>query len=232
MCFFLLHVHSLHCFLTPCPLSSLFSHFMSTLFIVFSLHVHFLHCFLTPCPHYSLFSHSMSTLFVFSLTPCPRSSFLLTPCPVSSFLLTPCPLFVFSLHVISLHSLSHSMSTLFVFPHSMTDFFVFSHSMSTLFFVFSPNDHSLSFSSLHVHSPFISAVLVGNTDTRHYLRFTHNVYRFSPTFMLPGDEKRFHGRNERISKKNYEQVIYFYYNVMRNADEPFSPTVPHHGGEL
>jgi carboxypeptidase PM20D1 len=37
--------------------------------------------------------------------------------------------------------------------------------------------------------------------------------------MFPGDEKRFHGINERISIKNYEQAINFYYHVIVNADQ-------------
>lgn len=75
-------------------------------------------------------------------------------------------------------------------------------------------------------------VLVGNTDTRHYLPFTHNVYRFSPTFMFPDDIARFHGINERISTKNYEQAINFYHHLILNADEAQLPPLHQHGDEL
>lgn len=75
-------------------------------------------------------------------------------------------------------------------------------------------------------------VLVANTDTRHYLHFTHNVYRFSPTFMYPGDISRFHGINERISKKNYEQTMNFYHHLILNADEPQLPPLHQHNVEL
>ncbi|XP_052781176.1 N-fatty-acyl-amino acid synthase/hydrolase PM20D1.2-like isoform X3 [Mya arenaria] len=61
--------------------------------------------------------------------------------------------------------------------------------------------------------------MIGNTDTKHYLRMTHNVYRFSPTVMYPPDVKRFHGDNERISIKNYEQAVNFYYHLMVNANK-------------
>ncbi|GFS21878.1 N-fatty-acyl-amino acid synthase/hydrolase PM20D1.1 [Elysia marginata] len=62
-------------------------------------------------------------------------------------------------------------------------------------------------------------IMVGNTDTIHYLNFTGDVYRFSPTHMFPGDPERFHGINERMSVKNYEQVINFFYHLIRNADQ-------------
>ncbi|KAK7102398.1 N-fatty-acyl-amino acid synthase/hydrolase PM20D1.2-like [Littorina saxatilis] len=75
-------------------------------------------------------------------------------------------------------------------------------------------------------------VMIGNTDTRHYLQFTHNVYRFSPTFMFPDDLPRFHGINERISKKNYEQAINFYHHLILNADEPALPPLHKHSSEL
>merc|ERR1712173_469917 len=45
--------------------------------------------------------------------------------------------------------------------------------------------------------------LMANTDTRHYLNFTSNIYRFSPAFITPNDTNRFHGINERISVHNF-----------------------------
>ncbi|XP_012935587.1 N-fatty-acyl-amino acid synthase/hydrolase PM20D1.2 [Aplysia californica] len=75
----------------------------------------------------------------------------------------------------------------------------------------------------------VPGIMIGNTDTKYYLPFTHNVYRFSPTHMFPGDPERFHGINERISVKNYEQVINFYYHLIRNSDQAgVSPTHPPH----
>ncbi|XP_046355018.2 N-fatty-acyl-amino acid synthase/hydrolase PM20D1-like [Haliotis rufescens] len=63
-------------------------------------------------------------------------------------------------------------------------------------------------------------VMIGNTDTRHYINLTNNIYRFSPTYMYPEDLARFHGDNERISVKNYEQAINFFYHLIQNADKP------------
>ncbi|XP_052284968.1 N-fatty-acyl-amino acid synthase/hydrolase PM20D1.2-like isoform X2 [Dreissena polymorpha] len=73
--------------------------------------------------------------------------------------------------------------------------------------------------------------MIGNTDTHHYLRMSSNVYRFSPTVMYPGDTQRFHGDNERISVKNYEQAVNFYYHVMVNANKG-KINLSHSHGEL
>ena len=75
----------------------------------------------------------------------------------------------------------------------------------------------------------VPGIMVGNTDTRFYLNFTCNVYRFAPTHMFPGDPERFHGINERISEVNYGQVINFFYHLIRNCDQAkVSSTHKHH----
>ena len=56
-----------------------------------------------------------------------------------------------------------------------------------------------------------------------------NIYRFSPTVMWPEDVLRFHGDNERMSIKNYEQVVNFYYHLMMNADKASVIPVHKHG---
>lgn len=78
----------------------------------------------------------------------------------------------------------------------------------------------------------VPGVMIGNTDTVHYIQFAKNIYRFSPTFMFPEDMKRFHGNNERISVQNYEQVINFYYHLLVNADEGTLPPFHKHNDEL
>ena len=65
----------------------------------------------------------------------------------------------------------------------------------------------------------VSGTMIGNTDTRHYLKLTKNIYRFSPTFMYPDDLKRFHGVNERISPNNYEEAVNFFYHLIINSDK-------------
>lgn len=60
------------------------------------------------------------------------------------------------------------------------------------------------------------ALMVAATDSKHYQELTKNIYRFSPLY-LPNDEiNGFHGTNERISKKSYQQLIRFYIQLIKN----------------
>ncbi|XP_076023202.1 N-fatty-acyl-amino acid synthase/hydrolase PM20D1.2-like [Genypterus blacodes] len=61
-------------------------------------------------------------------------------------------------------------------------------------------------------------ICIGNTDSRHFKELTDDIYRFAPTWFKPGDSKRFHGINERISKKNYEELVLFYFDLIQNCD--------------
>uniref|UniRef100_A0A6Q2YYU0 Peptidase M20 dimerisation domain-containing protein n=1 Tax=Esox lucius TaxID=8010 RepID=A0A6Q2YYU0_ESOLU len=69
-------------------------------------------------------------------------------------------------------------------------------------------------------------ICIGNTDSRHYTDLTKDIYRFAPTWFRPGDAQRFHGINERISKKNYEELVGFYFNLIQNCDIKDLPS-PH-----
>ncbi|XP_037090200.1 N-fatty-acyl-amino acid synthase/hydrolase PM20D1-like [Pollicipes pollicipes] len=62
------------------------------------------------------------------------------------------------------------------------------------------------------------AVMVANTDTRHYLHLTDNVYRFNPIVLRPDQLGMFHGNDERISVENYHNCIRFYYRLMKNME--------------
>nr|CAD7198242.1 unnamed protein product [Timema douglasi] len=64
----------------------------------------------------------------------------------------------------------------------------------------------------------VPAVFIANTDTRWYLSFTSNLYRFLPTVILPSDVNRYHGNNERISIHHYYKAVSFYYRLIKNAD--------------
>uniref|UniRef100_A0A674BR72 Peptidase M20 domain containing 1 n=1 Tax=Salmo trutta TaxID=8032 RepID=A0A674BR72_SALTR len=70
---------------------------------------------------------------------------------------------------------------------------------------------------------------IGNTDSRHYTDLAKDIYRFAPTWIKPGDTQRFHGINERISKKNYEELVVFYFNLIQNCDIKELPS-PHGAG--
>ena len=45
-----------------------------------------------------------------------------------------------------------------------------------------------------------------------------DISRFTPAFTTKNDLSRFHGYDERISLKNYVQVVEFYYRLIRNSD--------------
>ncbi|KAF2073067.1 hypothetical protein CYY_005622 [Polysphondylium violaceum] len=64
-------------------------------------------------------------------------------------------------------------------------------------------------------------IMVANTDTRWYWEFTSNIYRFCPMLIQNSDLTRFHGIDERISTKNYHQLVDFYYHLIRNGDKKF-----------
>ena len=60
--------------------------------------------------------------------------------------------------------------------------------------------------------------VIGATDSRHYVKLSKNIYRFSPVWIRPEDIRRIHGANERISVENYEQIVRFYYQLIRNSE--------------
>uniref|UniRef100_A0A665VNH3 Peptidase M20 dimerisation domain-containing protein n=1 Tax=Echeneis naucrates TaxID=173247 RepID=A0A665VNH3_ECHNA len=72
-------------------------------------------------------------------------------------------------------------------------------------------------------------VCIGNTDSRHFSDLTRNIYRFKNKFFL---FFRFHGINERISKKNYEELVEFYFSLIQNCDIKNVPEAHSSGHEL
>ncbi|CAL8319261.1 unnamed protein product [Merluccius merluccius] len=61
-------------------------------------------------------------------------------------------------------------------------------------------------------------ICVANTDSRHYKDLAADIYRFAPIWAKAGDAQRIHGINERISKKNYEDMVGFYFTLIQNCD--------------
>ncbi|XP_048467888.1 N-fatty-acyl-amino acid synthase/hydrolase PM20D1 [Rhincodon typus] len=59
---------------------------------------------------------------------------------------------------------------------------------------------------------------IANTDTRHYQKLTKELYRFIPMILKQEDVTRVHGVNERISVKNYEEIVKFYFRLLQNSD--------------
>lgn len=63
-------------------------------------------------------------------------------------------------------------------------------------------------------------LLVGSTDTPHYLHLTDNSFRFQPLRVTSEDVPRFHGTNERIAIDNYADIIRFYVRLLCNDGVP------------
>ncbi|XP_067913450.1 N-fatty-acyl-amino acid synthase/hydrolase PM20D1-like isoform X1 [Heterodontus francisci] len=59
---------------------------------------------------------------------------------------------------------------------------------------------------------------IAGTDTKHYQKLTRQLYRFIPMILNEEDLTRIHGVNERISVKNYEEIVQFYFHLMQNSD--------------
>ncbi|HEV8580738.1 MAG TPA: M20 family peptidase [Thermoanaerobaculia bacterium] len=60
-------------------------------------------------------------------------------------------------------------------------------------------------------------LLSGGTDTKHYQRLSHNVYRFLPIRIQAEDLARLHGTNERVGVESYGEAIRFYAQLLRNG---------------
>jgi carboxypeptidase PM20D1 len=63
-------------------------------------------------------------------------------------------------------------------------------------------------------------LMVAATDSRHMLGIADHVYRFSPVRAMEQDLSRFHGTNERLSIKNYSEMIAFYHRLISEASRP------------
>jgi carboxypeptidase PM20D1 len=60
-------------------------------------------------------------------------------------------------------------------------------------------------------------LMVGRTDSVHFLDLTEAAYGFLPVRLTPGDLPRFHGTNERIAVDAYAALIRFYARLLRNS---------------
>lgn len=62
----------------------------------------------------------------------------------------------------------------------------------------------------------VGELMTGNTDTRHYLGLTPNVYRWSPA--RQGGTENGHTINERVNMTVHMELARFYYDFVRNFD--------------
>jgi carboxypeptidase PM20D1 len=66
--------------------------------------------------------------------------------------------------------------------------------------------------AVQVFSDVLAApgLMIGATDSRHYIGLTSAIFRFGPVRMTSADLERPHGLNERISVEGYADMIRFY----------------------
>ncbi len=62
------------------------------------------------------------------------------------------------------------------------------------------------------------SLMVAATDAKHFVPLTKNIYRFLPITLGAEDAKRYHGIDERVAVKDYEQAVRFYIQLIRNAN--------------
>jgi len=60
-------------------------------------------------------------------------------------------------------------------------------------------------------------LMLGGTDSRHYVGVADSIFRFSPVRANSEDLKRFHGTNERLSIEGYADMIRFYRRLIENT---------------
>ena len=60
-------------------------------------------------------------------------------------------------------------------------------------------------------------LVVGGTDARNFTEISSEVYRVGVTRVGPGDTKRAHGTDERVSVEGYADMVRFYVQLMTNA---------------
>ena len=60
-------------------------------------------------------------------------------------------------------------------------------------------------------------LVLGAADSRHYAKLSENIYMIVPYRFIPEEVSMVHGTNERVSIKNYVEVIRFYVQLIRNS---------------
>lgn len=69
------------------------------------------------------------------------------------------------------------------------------------------------------HAAVAPGLMIGGTDTTHFLELSSHVYRFNPIQLTKDETAMFHGKNERITVNNYINLIYFYTSLVRSVDQ-------------
>lgn len=62
-------------------------------------------------------------------------------------------------------------------------------------------------------------LVLGATDSRHYYALSSDVYRFIPFYLHEDNVNTFHGINERIPVEDFNNTVWFYIQLIRNATQ-------------
>lgn len=66
------------------------------------------------------------------------------------------------------------------------------------------------------NSVVVPGLVGGGTDARYFYDIADDVYRFYPIRLGPESMSRFHGIDEKISKENYQEIVQFSYQLIKN----------------
>jgi len=76
-------------------------------------------------------------------------------------------------------------------------------------------------------------LVLGGTDSAHFVPISDDVYRFCPYALGPDDTARLHGLDERISIAAYADCVRFHVQLLRNAAPPAAdPARPRSRGAI
>jgi carboxypeptidase PM20D1 len=62
-------------------------------------------------------------------------------------------------------------------------------------------------------------LVLGATDSRHYVSLTSNIFRFTPYLLDENEMDRGHGVNERMSVENLGKMVRFFIQLLHSVDE-------------
>lgn len=78
----------------------------------------------------------------------------------------------------------------------------------------------LSTQQVNPNTIIVPSVFLAASDSRWYTNLTDSIYKFSAITIPLQETKLFHGHDERISCKNYENLINFFHHLIQNSDSP------------
>jgi carboxypeptidase PM20D1 len=84
----------------------------------------------------------------------------------------------------------------------------------------SPSFHAIARTVRAVYTDTLvgPTLMLGQSDSRHYVAVADNTYRFQPVTLVAEDLNRVHGTDERIAVKTYADAVRFYAQLVHTCD--------------